>query len=320
MASNWFWRWYDRAARLDFAVKLLELVFDWRTWLFSAGGSAVTFVGTAYQGWDPWAVWLATLVAGACVAVIYIAWRFHRLSKPKDLPSLHSDAGEFANNIPDVRIADDPVVRSLFEGQQRDKLFPLLEAGKIVAWGRAGNGYPPPTKIPADIWRTHYLDYYPAPPEGINQTFLKSKARHESTYYDVHLNRSQIDRAWPGLWNSIPLLEAATRAYEQTRDREVSIFPFALADSNDDILTWYCRAMTISHNGKPALITLRGNQPPSLIIEPIETQLFNRYDFEVERNAIILKERHGRLRIENLSVDPLELDGAIRQLRTRGSE
>jgi hypothetical protein len=122
----------------------------------------------------------------------------------------------------------------------------------------------------------------------------------------------------PQIEPPISLFEAATRAYEQTRDSEASLFAVETAKSNDETLTWYCRAMTIPHNGKPTLITLKGNQPPSRIIEPIEMRLFNRYDFEVENGAIILKERHGNLRFENLSVDPADLAGAIKEMRTWG--
>jgi hypothetical protein len=127
---------------------------------------------------------------------------------PRAVSSKHvSEArtSEYTNEIPDVRIADDVVVSGLFDSSERDKLLPLLEGGKIDSWGRLGNGYPPLMKIPFDLWRTNYLIRYPAPSGGINQTFLKSKARHESTYYDVHLNRSQLERAWPGLWTKASL-------------------------------------------------------------------------------------------------------------------
>jgi hypothetical protein len=75
MAGKGFWRWYDRGSRVDFGATLLSLVLDWKTWILSLGSSAVTFIGTANQGWDPWAVWLAALAAGAFVAVIFIAVR-----------------------------------------------------------------------------------------------------------------------------------------------------------------------------------------------------------------------------------------------------
>jgi hypothetical protein len=128
---------------------------------------------------------------------------------------------------------------------------------------------------------------------------------NSATHHDAQIERHQIS-----------LFEAATRAYEQTRDEEASIFAFACAESDDDILTWYCRAMTIPHNGKPTLIKLMGNQPPSRIIEPIEMKLMNRYDFEAKEGAIILKERNGKLRFENLSVDLAELTAAIQEIKS----
>ncbi len=223
----------------------------------------------------------------------------------------------FASDIPDVRIAEDPIARSLFETSERDKLIPLLEAGKIDAWGRLGYGFPPTIKIPADLWRTNHLEYHQGTSgQSINQTFLRSNARHESTYYDIHFNRAQIERQWPGLWERLPLLEAATRAYEQTKDKEVSIWATAIAKSDDDILTWYCRAMTMPRTGKPPLISLSGIEPPSRLIEQIDVPLFNNYDFEVDGKAIILKELHGTRRFENLSVDLAELNAAINEIGT----
>jgi len=68
-------------------------------------------------------------------------------------------------------------VRSMFQGSERDTLLPLLAAGKLQAWGRLGNGFPPLSAIPGDRWTTHFLEYHPAPTGGINQTFLKAKAR-----------------------------------------------------------------------------------------------------------------------------------------------
>jgi hypothetical protein len=59
-----------------------------------------------------------------------------------------------------------------------------------------------------------------------------------------------------------------------------------------------------------------GNQPPSRIIEPIEMKLMNRYDFEAKEGAIILKERNGKLRFENLSVDLAELTAAIQEIKS----
>jgi hypothetical protein len=52
MADNRFWRWYDRGSRVDFGGTLLGLVFDWRTWLFSAGGGVLSVFTAAYDGWS----------------------------------------------------------------------------------------------------------------------------------------------------------------------------------------------------------------------------------------------------------------------------
>jgi hypothetical protein len=117
----------------------------------------------------------------------------------------NTKTSEYAYAIPDLRMADDVAAWGLLESSQRDKLLPLLEGGKIEAWGRLGNGHPPLMKIPSDLWRTNYLVRYPAPIGGISQTFLKSKARHETTYYDVYLNRAQLERVWPNLWSEVPL-------------------------------------------------------------------------------------------------------------------
>jgi hypothetical protein len=159
----------------------------------------------------------AVVVVAALMAIAYfsisilekfkVLKRDERVALTDHAPDENRSKNEFTSDIPDVRIADDPVAWGLFEATtERDKLLPLLEAGKIEAWGRLGNGYPPLMKIPANLWRTNYLIRYPPPSGGgINQTFLKSKARHESTYYDAHLNRAQLERAWPGLWDTASL-------------------------------------------------------------------------------------------------------------------
>ncbi len=147
---------------------------------------------------------------------LFLIWLALRRGKGPLDPAVTQFAGamppaqnEFSNDIPDVRIADDTVASGLFETSNgRDKLIPLLEAGKLIAWGRLGNGNPAPTKIPADQWATHYLDNRPADSPGrINQTYFRPRSRpYESTYYDVHLNRGQLKRVWPGLWESPPSL------------------------------------------------------------------------------------------------------------------
>lgn len=70
-----FWKWYDRASRVDFATTLAGLIFDWKNWLWAivpAGGS-MTFLWAAYDNLSPLTVWVfAVLVAAALAVVVYV--------------------------------------------------------------------------------------------------------------------------------------------------------------------------------------------------------------------------------------------------------
>jgi hypothetical protein len=83
------------------------------------------------------------------------------------------------------------------------------------------------------------------------------------------------------------------------------------------MLTWICNEIAMYRNGKEPLIKLRGNKPPSRIQEEIYTAPLTNYDFVVEGNAIILKERYGTLRWENLTTIAAEVDRAIENLARR---
>ncbi|MEA2894558.1 MAG: hypothetical protein QOJ84_173 [Bradyrhizobium sp.] len=77
MADNKFWRWYDRASRMDFGGTLLGLVFDWKGWVvasFGGGGGVLTFLIAAVKGRDPLDVWvLALVVMASLMAIVYLA-------------------------------------------------------------------------------------------------------------------------------------------------------------------------------------------------------------------------------------------------------
>src|SRR5260370_4763805 len=115
----------------------------------------------------------------------------------------------------------------------------------------------------------------------------------------------------------ISLFEPATRAYEQTRNMEISIIAEGLADSSEEILCWYCDQMTRCQNGREPRVKLFGNRPPSREKEEIYMAALSRYDFAVEGGAIILQERNGALRYENLSVRAKELAPPIPNFPSR---
>jgi len=160
-------------------------------------------------------------------------------------------------------------VRSMFQGSERDTLLPLLAAGKLQAWGRLGNGFPPLSAIPGDRWTTHFLEYHPAPTGGINQTFLKAKARpFESDFYDVYLNREQLRHIWHDRLELIPLLEAARIVFDRTKDT-VSAGMARAEGGNDAALRWYCYMLIgVKGDGVTRLMELSGTRPPSRVREP----------------------------------------------------
>jgi predicted nucleotide-binding protein len=113
---------------------------------------------------------------------------------PSELPDDISQA------VPNLRVAEMPAVIQLFRGRDADKLMPLLEAEKITAWARPMNPAELPlTKIPGTVWSTHYFLFTPKVPAQFarDQTFIKTNLHHETIYYDLHLNSTQVVRVWP---------------------------------------------------------------------------------------------------------------------------
>jgi hypothetical protein len=115
----------------------------------------------------------------------------------------------------------------------------------------------------------------------------------------------------------IPLLEAATRAYEKTRSAPISIVSETFSDSAPAILIWYCDQMTRYIGEEQPLVRLYGNRPPSRRKEEIYMASLNMHVFVVEDNAIILQDSTGMDRYENLVVNSSEVSAAIAELAKR---
>jgi hypothetical protein len=94
-----FWRWYDRAARLDFAGTVVSYFFDWRGWIatfIGGSGGAVTFLWAAIDGRSPLDVWIAAVIVAAALAVfvwviITIVGTLIRGTKPNYRPTIIKD-------------------------------------------------------------------------------------------------------------------------------------------------------------------------------------------------------------------------------------
>ena len=115
---------------------------------------------------------------------------------------------EIAESYPNVRIADNPPIQELLNGNERTKLLGLLSAGKLDAWARPMRGQRDFVKIPKDAWENHFVDIHLNSGESINQdgafkthsqTYFRTKARKEFTHYDVCLNKTQILKIWSAL-------------------------------------------------------------------------------------------------------------------------
>lgn len=318
MPSRRFWRWYDRGSRLDFAGNLLGYVFDWKAWIvgiFAGGGGAATFLWAAIDGRSPLDVWVVAVVVAAALAtfVYFVISILEKLRKREGASSTAPASPIAIEGVPDVRVADDLIAWRLFDSPERDKLFPLLEDGKIQAWGRLGNGHPPLMKIPAESWRTNYIHRTADPLVAgrINQTFMKSKARHETSYYDVYLNNAQLKNFWPKLWDPISLYDAASFAYGETRG---SVISDMAEQDRQSPLFWY-----VYHFFAVSQIPVFGRKKFSAKREQIPTikgfapQLRN-------GNEIILKDIYGDRDWENITIDSSDLIKDFESLRKTASE
>jgi hypothetical protein len=70
-----FWKWYDRAARVDFGATIVGWFFDWKAWIagiIGGTGGGITYLVAAIRGRDPLDVTtLALVVAAALIVSVY---------------------------------------------------------------------------------------------------------------------------------------------------------------------------------------------------------------------------------------------------------
>jgi hypothetical protein len=135
-----FWKWYDRASRIDFAATLINLLSDWKGWVITAigsGGGAVTFLWAAIRGRDPLDVWvLAVVVAAALMLIVYIAITFlERLKRPAVVSgptaSPTSDLmRDFQNGKWEIKLP--PTRTPLPDGAKAEPYYTLSDTGRIL--------------------------------------------------------------------------------------------------------------------------------------------------------------------------------------------
>jgi len=114
----------------------------------------------------------------------------------------------------------------------------------------------------------------------------------------------------------IPLLEAATRAYEQTRNDRIASFAVANDATPDGILRWYCYALVIPRDNGP-LMQLFGTRPPSRVQEQITFQKW--YALNVRPPDVYVME-NGRDLFSDLSVRTADLPAAVSTMKSWANE
>ncbi|TWB01778.1 hypothetical protein [Bradyrhizobium stylosanthis] len=217
-------------------IKELLDLFGWKDWLrdqaiawglsaFAGGGVIGMFTGAITIG-SPIGVLLSALAAGVLAATLAVGVSLARaLSRFQPQPNLAvgddailSPSGAVApsslrpkdnlaaisSDIPNVRVADCPAALELFDHPEQDKLLPLLEAEKLIAWARPMkpiSDHPALIKVQGAVWRDHVLEFFPRGdgPGRINQTFIRTRPSKDSIFYDVFLNAHQLRQVWPNI-------------------------------------------------------------------------------------------------------------------------
>ena len=197
-----------------------------------------------------------------------------------------------------------------------DIVLKQLSLGKLHAIGRQlvhNTKRLHAATIPSEFWRDAKFTFWFLD-AGPSNVLDASNSR--DLYSQIEVNRNEAMAIWPN-GAEISLLEAARQIYEHVKDAPIGIVIEGLNDGPDDILTWICDEIAMYRNGREPLVKLRGSRLPARTSEEIYTAPLSGYDFVVEGNAVVLQERHGKSRYENLTVTVAEVDRAIRELASR---
>jgi hypothetical protein len=346
-----FWRWFDRAARLDFFGNVVGHFFDWRGWiagLVGGGGGGVTFLWAAIDGRSPLDVWVIAVVVAAALAATsyYSIGAFQKIvvSRQGSLSFVASNAIEpnrgtatAQRAAPDIdagaaynefmrngdwgrdrlRPETDPAnLRSDWKEVKLDtEIHKALVNAELASWGEEvlQNGATVPERpIPANEWtRIELIFGRVSVPRTIARTRVPLPYTGKLAWGGVRLCRAQFFTLFP-LIDTISLLDAATRAHEQLKNRPISISVESFARTADDILLGYCRLLAFPRGNKSAKIALMGIKPPSRSLEKIV--ISHNWDFEIDGGQIILKEMQGHFRYEQITTSAADLATAIDEL------
>jgi hypothetical protein len=185
-----------------------------------------------------------------------------------------------------------------------------FSTGRLKVWGRPrrGVGRRGPMKLvnESGYWAHAEFTYWFLKDNGqeSNHTWVKTETGLPD-YSDLHVNRAEALTIWPTPGHAqdhgtkMMLLDAARRAYEETRNDAAAAHAEMSNASPEDILTWYC-VWLAQH------MQLYGARRPSTKIEPVTIDDPTK-DFDLKEGVLTLRERSGSAVWENLRVKLDEL-------------
>jgi hypothetical protein len=226
MGFEAFWRWFDRAARFDFAGNVLGWFWDWKSWALSGTGGVVALILSKLDGWSNTGVFLATLCAGLIVAVAYavLKWAFSPALPPKIEKSAPATAVSAPSLSPDVDAREaffQILMESEWAATQRAKppdpktsrcdwlevrlateIHKALRNSQLASWGEEclpGTATTPEKPIPSDTWdKVEILFDQTSVPR--TAAFFKGRAsleRGAMVWVAVKFNNAQFFRLFP---------------------------------------------------------------------------------------------------------------------------
>jgi hypothetical protein len=196
-----------------------------------------------------------------------------------------------------------------------------FSTGRLKAWGRpiygAGRRKPMKAVDERGYWAHAEFSYWFLKEDGRESAHTWVKAETSlPDYADLQVNRAEALSIWPEPGKpaddrtEIMLLDAARRAYSETRGTLAAGHAEMFDNSPEEILKWYCVWFGQHYQ-------LYGAQQPSTKIEPVSIEDPPK-DFHLIGNTLSLRERNGSAVWENLRMKVDDLIAATKQLRSYG--
>ena len=196
-----------------------------------------------------------------------------------------------------------------------------LSTGRLKVWGRpiyvTGRRKPMKAVDERRYWAHAEFSYWFLKENGRESAHTWVKAETGlPDYADLQVNRAEALSIWPEPGKpaddrtEIMLLDAARRAYGETRGTPAADHAEMFDNSSEEILKWYC-VWFGQH------FQLYGARQPSTKIEPVSIDDPPK-DFHLKESSLSLRERNGPAVWENLRMKVDDLFAAIKQLKSYG--